>query len=115
MHRIGRTARAGATGTAISFLAEEESKELREIERLIGTALPSLDLEGFYYHQRMVPDPDRSVKKSGRPTPQGGRPRTQSGGGRSNDGRRSSGGGYRGNEYRGGSQRSFSDSRGGRG
>ena len=115
VHRIGRTARAGATGTAISFLAEEDSKELREIERLIGTALPSRDLEGFFYHQRVVPDPERNVKKPGRAATQGGRPRTSAGGGRRNDGRRSSGGGYRGNDHRGNAPRALSESRGTRG
>lgn len=36
IHRIGRTARAGAVGTAISFCSPEERPELRAIERLIG-------------------------------------------------------------------------------
>ena len=36
VHRIGRTARAGATGTAISFCSPEERSELRAIERLTG-------------------------------------------------------------------------------
>ena len=36
MHRIGRTARAGMTGFAISFCTSEEQKELRAIERLVG-------------------------------------------------------------------------------
>jgi ATP-dependent RNA helicase RhlE len=115
VHRIGRTARAGATGTAISFLSEEESKELREIEHLIGTTLPSRDLEGFFYHHRLVPDPERSAKKFGRPSGQhgGGRPGGSSGP-RPGTSRRS-GGGQQWNDHRAGTQRAFSDSRGGRG
>lgn len=35
VHRIGRTARAGAGGHAISFVAPEQRGELRDIERLI--------------------------------------------------------------------------------
>jgi ATP-dependent RNA helicase RhlE len=36
VHRIGRTARAGASGTAISFCDDEERAYLADIERLIG-------------------------------------------------------------------------------
>jgi len=35
VHRIGRTARAGAAGVALSFCAAEERGALRDIERLI--------------------------------------------------------------------------------
>jgi ATP-dependent RNA helicase RhlE len=40
VHRIGRTARAGAGGQAISFCAPEERSLLRDIERLIKQAVP---------------------------------------------------------------------------
>ena len=63
VHRIGRTARAGATGTAISFLAAEQAAELREIELMLGQTLPCRDLEGFAYTQRLVPNPDRVATK----------------------------------------------------
>src|SRR6202008_2255053 len=44
VHRIGRTARAGAEGTAISLIAgAEEMGYLRDIERLIRIALPRED------------------------------------------------------------------------
>jgi ATP-dependent RNA helicase RhlE len=63
VHRIGRTARAGASGTAISFLAAEQVSELREIELMLGEPLPCRDLEGFAYMQRLIPNPDRTAKK----------------------------------------------------
>jgi ATP-dependent RNA helicase RhlE len=63
VHRIGRTARAGASGTAISFLAAEQAGELREIELMLGEPLPCRDLEGFTYMQRLIPNPDRTAKK----------------------------------------------------
>jgi ATP-dependent RNA helicase RhlE len=63
VHRIGRTARAGASGTAISFLAAEQANELRDIELLLGQPLPCKDLDGFAYMQRHVPDPERVARK----------------------------------------------------
>ena len=48
IHRIGRTARAGAAGIAISFCDIEERAFLRDIERLTNTTLP-VD-EGHAYH-----------------------------------------------------------------
>jgi ATP-dependent RNA helicase RhlE len=64
VHRIGRTARAGATGTAISFLAAEQAAELREIEVMLGEPLPCRDLEGFAYMERLIPNPERTAKKA---------------------------------------------------
>lgn len=63
VHRIGRTARAGASGTAISFFAAEQVSEFRDIEVMLGKPLPCRDLDDFAYIERMVPSPDRSVKK----------------------------------------------------
>ena len=40
VHRIGRTARAGASGQAISFCDSEERKYLRDIEKLIAQRIP---------------------------------------------------------------------------
>jgi ATP-dependent RNA helicase RhlE len=39
VHRIGRTARAGATGESISFCSPDERESLRDIERLIGHSI----------------------------------------------------------------------------
>ena len=43
VHRIGRTARAGADGIAISFCSRDEAPFLRDIERLIKLTIPSTD------------------------------------------------------------------------
>jgi ATP-dependent RNA helicase RhlE len=43
VHRIGRTARAGADGVAISLCAGEEIAYLRDIEKLIRITLPRED------------------------------------------------------------------------
>ncbi|WP_048861545.1 DEAD/DEAH box helicase, partial [Acidisphaera rubrifaciens] len=44
VHRIGRTARAGADGIALSFCAPEERSFLRDIERLTRQRVPVLSL-----------------------------------------------------------------------
>lgn len=41
VHRIGRTARAGAEGDAISFCSAEDRAYLRDIERLLGGPVPA--------------------------------------------------------------------------
>jgi ATP-dependent RNA helicase RhlE len=66
IHRIGRTARAGATGIALSLMASEETKELRQIEYLLGTTLACEDLEGFAYMERIVPMAERQARRPAR-------------------------------------------------
>jgi len=44
VHRVGRTARAGAAGTAIAFCSDEERPYLREIEKLTRCSLRSIPL-----------------------------------------------------------------------
>ncbi|MBC7420239.1 MAG: DEAD/DEAH box helicase [Bdellovibrio sp.] len=48
VHRIGRTARAGAAGIAISFCDTEEKSYIRDIEKIIGQAIP-IDREHPYH------------------------------------------------------------------
>jgi ATP-dependent RNA helicase RhlE len=43
VHRIGRTARAGSDGTAISFVAGDEMKLLKDIEKLTRQKIPAVD------------------------------------------------------------------------
>lgn len=52
VHRIGRTARAGAQGIAISLCDSEERSYLRDIEKLIGKAIPIIKEQPF--HSRYV-------------------------------------------------------------
>jgi ATP-dependent RNA helicase RhlE len=54
IHRVGRTARAGATGEALTFVSPEEMGELRAIERAVGKTLPRRTLEGFDYQPRQA-------------------------------------------------------------
>jgi superfamily II DNA/RNA helicase len=46
VHRIGRTARAGAEGVAISLCDHEEVAYLRDIEKLIRMTIPASDKRG---------------------------------------------------------------------
>ena len=66
VHRIGRTARAGADGVAISFCDAEERTYLRDIERLTGE--PLTRVEGHRYEDRSQPaappKPSRSRNRS---------------------------------------------------
>src|SRR5687767_14179164 len=52
IHRVGRTARAEATGDAFTFVAPEEEGELRQIERAVGKRLPRVILPDFNYSAR---------------------------------------------------------------
>lgn len=40
VHRIGRTGRAGANGVAVSFCDNQEKKDLKNIQKLIGFTMP---------------------------------------------------------------------------
>ncbi|MDX1687075.1 MAG: DEAD/DEAH box helicase [Candidatus Promineifilaceae bacterium] len=43
VHRIGRTGRAGAPGTALAFCSDPERSHLKGIERLLGSRVPVID------------------------------------------------------------------------
>jgi ATP-dependent RNA helicase RhlE len=52
IHRVGRTARAEATGDAFTFVSPEEEGDLRSIERAVGKRLPRVTLPDFDYAAR---------------------------------------------------------------
>jgi len=59
VHRIGRTARADATGDAISLMSPNERGNLREIERLIGVKIPQITMAGFECRDEVLEAPVR--------------------------------------------------------
>lgn len=79
VHRIGRTARAGQEGHAVSLVCVDELKLLRDIEKLLGTSIEKVNLPGY--------DVDPSIKAE---PIQNGR------GGRSSGSHRNNGDGSRG-------------------
>jgi ATP-dependent RNA helicase RhlE len=49
IHRVGRTARAEATGDAFTFVSPQEEEDLRRIERVVGKRLPRVIIPDFDY------------------------------------------------------------------
>jgi ATP-dependent RNA helicase RhlE len=56
VHRIGRTARAGASGVAISFCDREEQAFLRDIEKLIRKKVPVVEAHPFKSQPGSAPE-----------------------------------------------------------
>ena len=61
IHRIGRTARAGKNGMAISFAVENDVRQLTNIETSIGQAIPVVTEQPF--HKEFSKAPIQSKKK----------------------------------------------------
>jgi ATP-dependent RNA helicase RhlE len=95
VHRIGRTARAGADGVAMSFCEEDELSYVRAIERLTGIKLASADDHRFhsdriatmYADDIAVSTPTRNGNRQSAQD----RPRRHPGKGQGKTGRQSSG------------------------
>ncbi|TVP58469.1 MAG: DEAD/DEAH box helicase [Gemmatimonadales bacterium] len=71
IHRIGRTARAGASGEAYTFVAPDEEGGVRDIERALGRSLPRRTLADFDYSAKAderfeVPVSERLAKHRAR-------------------------------------------------
>jgi len=67
IHRIGRTARAGATGDAISLVSIDEADLLRGVQRLLKQAIPWTLEEGFVPDRNAEPQPLRGGPPSAHP------------------------------------------------
>ncbi len=91
VHRIGRTARAGASGKAISFACEEYAFSLSEVEEYIEQKIPMESISS-----ELLIEPQPPVRMERKPRPHG----NNRGGG--NGGKRRSGGGR--SRHRSGSQ-----------
>jgi len=63
VHRIGRTGRAGAKGTAFSFCDAEEKEYLRDVEKLISKRIPVIDNHPY---PLMDHNPVKAPKQQGR-------------------------------------------------
>jgi ATP-dependent RNA helicase RhlE len=121
VHRVGRTARAEATGDAFLFVAPEEEADLRSIERAIGKQLPRVTLPGFDYSKRPAEKLEvplaqrlaemRAKRRTERRPATGHRPPEGAHGGRGAQGGRRPPSGHRG----GGRHRSSGARGGGRG
>ena len=61
IHRIGRTARAGKSGMAISFAVENDVRQLTNIENSIGQAIPIVTEQPF--HKEFLKAPIQTKKK----------------------------------------------------
>jgi len=76
VHRIGRTGRAGANGTAFSFCDAEEKAYLKDIEKLIRKKIPVIDNHPFPltdHHPVKAPKQQQRPQRSNfaRPKPEG--------------------------------------------
>jgi ATP-dependent RNA helicase RhlE len=89
VHRIGRTARAGADGIALSYVAPDERAYLKDIERLTKVKLEVKPLpEDFLKRAASLPAPKKPANEGeGQPRREGGRDGARNGGGRSDGGR----------------------------
>ena len=73
VHRIGRTGRAGMEGQSYSFCSAEERSLLRQIERLLGKAVPAV-LDHPYHSEEAFHSKQPAPKNFGRQSRGGRRP-----------------------------------------
>ena len=105
-HRIGRTGRSEMAGSAFTFVTDADGKQVRDIERRLGSKIKRIRLDGIELKETDASSLDR---ERGERRGRGGAPRGRSrrGGG--------GGGGPRGGGRSGGSRRGGGPRRGGGG
>ena len=75
VHRIGRTGRAGATGSAVSYCAPEEHEFLMDIEKLIQQKIP-VESDHPYHHDELASLHSRGIKSPESTRDNGGQKRS---------------------------------------
>ena len=83
VHRIGRTARAGQDGHAVSLVCVDEDKLLRDIERLLNTRISKQVIPGYEPDPSVRAEPihkGRPPRANGNQQKQKQRPRSHAGG-----------------------------------
>jgi ATP-dependent RNA helicase RhlE len=110
VHRIGRTARAGKSGIAISLVGNDERAYLRDIEKLTGKAIPRLDPPAGTALDLSLPEEEGPHKQQRN----GGRSRPGGGGSRGGQSRNNAGGGKPRAHGQGGKPKSTGSSGGGK-
>lgn len=63
VHRIGRTARAGKSGKAITFVTPYEDRFLNDIEEYIGFKIPEKSLEEIFLDEKLLESEESVLKK----------------------------------------------------
>jgi ATP-dependent RNA helicase RhlE len=96
VHRIGRTARAGASGEAVSLVAQEEKPQLAAIEALIRQKLERRTVEGFVPPPAEVGSGTSAARAPGQRGSGRGEQQTRAGGEKRGGGNRQSNGEKRG-------------------
>ena len=80
VHRVGRTARAGASGNAISLACEDYVEGLEAIEKYIGFKLPhEIPDDAMLAHHIAMPPREHHDRRHGRPERRGERPHGRDG------------------------------------
>ncbi len=69
VHRIGRTGRANASGTAISFCMNEERPYLKDIEKLIKQKVPHLGEHPFMQDTQEIEETSSPVQRERKENP----------------------------------------------
>jgi len=77
VHRIGRTARAGSTGKAISLVSPDEASYLKDIIKLLGRDIPSLPLPAFTMTETAPQQDRQGAPQQARPQGQRHAPRQE--------------------------------------
>ena len=73
VHRIGRTGRAAASGSALSLVCVDEHKLLRDIEKLLKKEVPRLAIPGYEPDPSIKAEPIQNGRQGGRGAGRGGR------------------------------------------